>query len=120
MNDATLGSDTGVEVCEDCSGDAVLCVVGDAPAMATVGDGGTILAGPGLGAIEFVRCRTDGGCPWLLPVRERMPTGGYLIFSFSFSLADGDTDAFVLSDTQTDGIHVECTTVSACARGLYT
>ncbi|KAH9857034.1 alpha-N-acetylglucosaminidase [Lenzites betulinus] len=39
--------------------------------------------------------------------------------AFSFSLADGQPDAFEISDAR-GGIHIECTTVSACARGLYT
>ena len=39
--------------------------------------------------------------------------------SFSFSLSTGEADSFVVSDVP-GGIHVECTTVSACARGLYT
>ncbi|KAI0362277.1 alpha-N-acetylglucosaminidase [Trametes cingulata] len=39
--------------------------------------------------------------------------------AFSFALVDGEPDAFEISDAR-GGIHVECTTVSACARGLYT
>ncbi|KAI0363472.1 hypothetical protein BV20DRAFT_1126271 [Pilatotrama ljubarskyi] len=39
--------------------------------------------------------------------------------AFSFSLVDGESDAFKITDAQC-GIHVQCTTVSACARGLYT
>ncbi|TBU41733.1 alpha-N-acetylglucosaminidase [Dichomitus squalens] len=39
--------------------------------------------------------------------------------SFSFSLSTGEADSFVVSDVP-GGIHVECTTVSACARGFYT
>ncbi|KAI0363473.1 alpha-N-acetylglucosaminidase [Pilatotrama ljubarskyi] len=38
---------------------------------------------------------------------------------FSFTLVDGKMDAFQIGDAH-NGIHVECTTVSACARGLYT
>ncbi|RDX54615.1 alpha-N-acetylglucosaminidase [Lentinus brumalis] len=48
--------------------------------------------------------------------KRRVPTHAH---AFSFSLADGDTDSFVVSDAPA-GIHVECTTVSACARGFYT
>ena len=48
--------------------------------------------------------------------KRRVPNPAH---AFSFSLADGDTDSFVISDVH-DGIHVECTTVSACARGFYT
>ncbi|PCH34408.1 glycoside hydrolase family 89 protein [Wolfiporia cocos MD-104 SS10] len=42
--------------------------------------------------------------------------------SFTFALIEGDGDSFVISDTHGDsgGITIECTTVSACARGLYT
>ncbi|CCM02759.1 uncharacterized protein FIBRA_04867 [Fibroporia radiculosa] len=42
--------------------------------------------------------------------------------SFTFSLIAGGGDSFVISDSEGDsgGITVECTTVSACARGLYT
>ncbi|KAH9926415.1 alpha-N-acetylglucosaminidase [Fomitopsis serialis] len=40
--------------------------------------------------------------------------------SFSFSLIVGDGDSFVISDSYSGGISVQCTTVSACARGLYT
>ncbi|KAH9901084.1 alpha-N-acetylglucosaminidase [Cubamyces lactineus] len=39
--------------------------------------------------------------------------------AFSFALVDGEPDTFVVSDKH-NGVHVECTTVSACARGLYT
>ena len=39
--------------------------------------------------------------------------------AFSFALVDGEPDTLVVSDAR-NGIHVECTTVSACARGLYT
>ncbi|RPD65623.1 alpha-N-acetylglucosaminidase [Lentinus tigrinus ALCF2SS1-6] len=48
--------------------------------------------------------------------KRRVPTHAH---AFSFSLADGEADSFVISDAPS-GIHVECTTVSACARGLYT
>ncbi|KAH9933572.1 alpha-N-acetylglucosaminidase [Epithele typhae] len=37
---------------------------------------------------------------------------------FSFSLVSGDADSYVVADKQS-GIHVECTSVSGCARGLY-
>ncbi|TFY63212.1 hypothetical protein EVJ58_g3385 [Rhodofomes roseus] len=41
--------------------------------------------------------------------------------SFTFSLIDGDGDSFAISDSASgDGVSVQCTTVSACARGLYT
>ncbi|EPS94751.1 alpha-N-acetylglucosaminidase [Fomitopsis schrenkii] len=40
--------------------------------------------------------------------------------SFTFSLIDGNDDSFVISDSSEGGISVQCTTVSACARGLYT
>lgn len=42
--------------------------------------------------------------------------------SFTFALIEGQGDSFVISDTQgqSGGITVQCTTVSACARGLYT
>ena len=49
--------------------------------------------------------------------KRRVPSHAHV---FSFSLVEGDNDAFVVSDTHQDGIHVECNTVSACARGLYT
>ncbi len=48
--------------------------------------------------------------------KRRVPTHAH---EFSFSLAAGDTDSFVVSDVPA-GIHVQCTTVSACARGFYT
>ena len=48
--------------------------------------------------------------------KRRLPGHAH---AFSFSLADGEGDAFVISDTKNNGIHVECTTVNACARGLY-
>ncbi|KAI0746888.1 alpha-N-acetylglucosaminidase [Daedaleopsis nitida] len=48
--------------------------------------------------------------------KRRVPTHAH---AFSFSLTSGEPDAFVISDTLA-GIHVECTTVSACARGFYT
>jgi len=40
--------------------------------------------------------------------------------SFTFTLIEGDGDSFIISDTSggTGGITVECTTVSACARGV--
>ncbi|OCH93008.1 alpha-N-acetylglucosaminidase [Obba rivulosa] len=42
--------------------------------------------------------------------------------SFTFQSTEGEGDSFVISDTKgkPGGITVECTTVSACARGLYT
>ncbi|KAI8998498.1 alpha-N-acetylglucosaminidase [Trametes punicea] len=39
--------------------------------------------------------------------------------AFSFSLIPGEPDAFEISDVR-NGIQVQCTTVSACARGFYT
>ena len=43
------------------------------------------------------------------------------IDSFTFTLVSGEGDNFVLSDaTKAGGIAIQCTTVSACARGLYT
>lgn len=38
---------------------------------------------------------------------------------FSFALFEGEADVFEISDAHT-GIHIQCTTVSACARGFYT
>ncbi|KAI0673067.1 alpha-N-acetylglucosaminidase [Trametes maxima] len=49
-------------------------------------------------------------------VRRRVPNHAH---AFSFSLAEGEPDVFTISDAKA-GIHVECTTVSACARGIYT
>ncbi|PIL23736.1 hypothetical protein GSI_13486 [Ganoderma sinense ZZ0214-1] len=48
--------------------------------------------------------------------KRRVPTHAH---SFSFSLSSGDPDSFVISDVPL-GIHINCTTVSACARGFYT
>ena len=48
--------------------------------------------------------------------KRRVPTHAH---SFSFSLSSGDPDSFVISDVP-QGIHIDCTTVSACARGFYT
>ncbi|KAI9065123.1 glycoside hydrolase family 89 protein [Trametes sanguinea] len=39
--------------------------------------------------------------------------------AFLFALVKGEGDAFTISDAH-NGIQVECTTVSACARGYYT
>ena len=41
---------------------------------------------------------------------------------FTFKLSNGTGDSFVISDTKGHSGHitVTCTTVSACARGLYT
>ncbi|KAI0780775.1 alpha-N-acetylglucosaminidase [Trametes elegans] len=54
-------------------------------------------------------------------VKRRIPKHADV---FSFSLIDGEPDAFVVSDAPRSGrgggVHIECTTVSACARGLYT
>ncbi|EIW60032.1 alpha-N-acetylglucosaminidase [Trametes versicolor FP-101664 SS1] len=38
---------------------------------------------------------------------------------FTFALFEGEADAFEISDAHS-GIHIQCTTVSACARGFYT
>ena len=41
--------------------------------------------------------------------------------AFTFTLVQGEGDSFVLSDSaNAGGIDVQCMTVSACARGLYT
>ena len=48
--------------------------------------------------------------------KRRVPTHAH---SFSFSLSSGEPDSFVISDVP-QGVHVDCTTVSACARGFYT
>lgn len=42
--------------------------------------------------------------------------------AFTFTLIQGEGDSFVLSDSAANagGIDVQCTTASACARGLYT
>ncbi|KAI0636817.1 alpha-N-acetylglucosaminidase [Trametes polyzona] len=49
-------------------------------------------------------------------VKRRVPKHAH---AFSFALVHGDPDSFKINDAR-EGIHVECTTVSACARGLYT
>ncbi|KAI1790749.1 alpha-N-acetylglucosaminidase [Ganoderma leucocontextum] len=49
--------------------------------------------------------------------KRRVPTHAH---SFSFSLSSGEPDSFVISDVPLGRIHIECTTVSACARGFYT
>ena len=48
--------------------------------------------------------------------KRRVPTHAH---AFSFSLGRGEPDSFVIKDAHS-GIHVECATVSACARGFYT
>ena len=48
--------------------------------------------------------------------KRRVPTHAH---SFTFSLSSGEPDSFVISDVPL-GIHITCTTVSACARGFYT
>ncbi|KAI1781541.1 hypothetical protein LXA43DRAFT_709161 [Ganoderma leucocontextum] len=48
--------------------------------------------------------------------KRRVPTH---VHSFSFSLSSGEPDSFVISDVP-QGIHIDCTTVSVCARGFYT
>lgn len=41
--------------------------------------------------------------------------------AFTFKLVEGEEDAFTISDAKKKGSFiVECTTVSACSRGLYT
>lgn len=41
--------------------------------------------------------------------------------AFTFHLVDGDEETFTIRDSEhQQGITVECTTVSACARGFYT
>ncbi|KAF8582036.1 glycoside hydrolase family 89 protein [Ramaria rubella] len=40
--------------------------------------------------------------------------------SFQFELTDEPGDSFLLSDANAGSIKVECSTVSACARGIYT
>ncbi|KAF8530887.1 alpha-N-acetylglucosaminidase [Gautieria morchelliformis] len=52
-------------------------------------------------------------------VRRRIPKH---TSSFNFELTNGSGDSFVVSDSRgkEGGIVVQCTTISACARGLYT
>ena len=54
-------------------------------------------------------------------VKRRIPQHAN---SFQFKLVNGTGDSFIVSDTQAHssnrGVTVECTTISACARGLYT
>lgn len=40
--------------------------------------------------------------------------------AFTFHLVNGTGDSFVISDIKQDKFNIECTTVIACARGLYT
>ncbi|EMD32578.1 glycoside hydrolase family 89 protein [Gelatoporia subvermispora B] len=51
-------------------------------------------------------------------VQRRLPDHAS---SFTFQLTEGEGDSYIISDTPAKhhGITVECTTVSACARGLY-
>lgn len=49
-------------------------------------------------------------------VKRRLP---HHANSFNFELAQGTGDSFVVNDSE-GGIVVQCTTISACARGLYT
>ena len=70
----------------------------------------------GLAAAGALDSTTSLGGIYAL-AKRRIPSHAH---AFSFSLNEGDNDAFVVSDTHQDGIHVECTTVSGCARGLYT
>jgi len=39
--------------------------------------------------------------------------------SFTFEMTEGSMDSFTLSDFKS-GIKIQCTTISACSRGLYT
>lgn len=51
-------------------------------------------------------------------VKRRVPSHAD---SFSFQLVNGTEESFVLRDSKgKGGIDVQCTTVSACSRGLYT
>jgi alpha-N-acetylglucosaminidase len=52
-------------------------------------------------------------------VKRRIPTHAS---SFNFEFTSGSGDSFVVSDSpgKESGIVVQCTTISACARGLYT
>ena len=53
-------------------------------------------------------------------VKRRIPQHAN---SFQFKLVNGTGDSFIVSDTphsSNRGVTVECTTISACARGLYT
>ena len=51
-------------------------------------------------------------------VERRMPKH---VDAFTFKMTRGSDDAFTISDSHASGgITVSCTTVSACARGLYT
>lgn len=69
-------------------------------------------------AVRAVHTKAAGNLDGIYALaKRRLPSHSY---AFSFSLAQGDTDAFTISDSRTHGIHIECTTVSACARGLYT
>lgn len=52
-------------------------------------------------------------------VKRRIPQHAN---DFTFQLVNGIPDSFVVSDTKgrKGGVTVECTTLSACSRGLYT
>ena len=52
-------------------------------------------------------------------VQRRIPNH---VNDFTFKLVNGSGDEFGISDTErrTGGITVSCTSVNACARGLYT
>ena len=52
-------------------------------------------------------------------VERRLPQH---VGKFTFTAIDGEEESFVISDTpgKHEGITVNCTTTSACARGLYT
>ncbi|KAH9919962.1 alpha-N-acetylglucosaminidase [Epithele typhae] len=49
--------------------------------------------------------------------KRRLPLHAH---AFTFHLTDGEGDTFVVSDASHGGVKVECTSVSGCARGLYT
>ena len=52
-------------------------------------------------------------------VKRRIPKHAN---DFTFNLIEGESDSFVVSDTKgkKGGVTVQCTTLSACSRGLYT
>ena len=76
---------------------------------------GTLCFALAVSAVNATASRSLDGIYAL--AKRRLPSHAH---SFSFALIDGDSDAFVVSDTHENGKHVECTTVNACARGLYT
>jgi alpha-N-acetylglucosaminidase len=54
-------------------------------------------------------------------VKRRVPSHAN---SFNFELVNGNNDSFILADSQsknsTPSIDIKCTSISACAHGLYT